>query len=152
MSLNVYNSSDCEAIIARINQLQSDSQPLWGKMSVAQMLAHCNVTYSYTFTPENHEKPNFLVKFLLKTFVKPMVVNDKPYPKSSKTAKDFIIKEDKNFEQEKQKLLEHILNTQSLGEAFFEGKENFSFGTMTAKEWNNLFYKHLDHHLKQFGV
>ena len=34
----------------------------------------------------------------------------------------------------------------------FEGKESNSFGPLTKGEWNNMFYKHLDHHLSQFGV
>ena len=43
-----------------------------------------------------------------------------------------------------------ITKTQQLGENYFEGKESNSFGKLTASEWNNMFYKHLDHHLSQF--
>ncbi|WP_337994864.1 hypothetical protein [Polaribacter ponticola] len=45
-----------------------------------------------------------------------------------------------------------ILKTQELGADYFDGKESHSFGKLTEKEWNNTFYKHLDHHLTQFGV
>jgi SRSO17 transposase len=46
----------------------------------------------------------------------------------------------------------YIIKTQELGATHFEGKESHSFGTLTSTEWNNMFYKHLDHHLGQFGV
>ena len=42
--------------------------------------------------------------------------------------------------------------TQELGRSHFDGKESLSFGPINAQEWNNLFYKHLNHHLSQFGV
>jgi hypothetical protein len=58
----------------------------------------------------------------------------------------------KDFEKEKAILIDNLKKTQELGEAHFEGKDNFSFGKMSSKEWNGLFYKHLDHHLSQFGI
>jgi hypothetical protein len=149
---NIFDKQFADAVILRIENLQITSQPLWGKMSVDQMLAHCNVTYAYTYQPEKFKKPNFLKRFLLKTFVKNMVVSEKPYAKNLMTAPEFKMAETKNFEKEKNLLIENILKTQQLGANYFNGKENFSFGKLTATEWNNLFYKHLHHHLTQFGV
>ena len=42
---DVFLKEDCDQFINRINDLKFDTQPLWGKMTVDQMLAHCNVTY-----------------------------------------------------------------------------------------------------------
>ena len=69
-------------------------------MSVDQMLAHCNVTYEFLYE-EIHPKPNAFKKFLLKAFVKNIVVSEKPYKKSSQTAPEFVMKGTKNFEEEK---------------------------------------------------
>lgn len=85
-------------------------------------------------------------------FVKNIVVNETPYKKSGQTAPEFIIKDEKNFETEKNRLIGYITKTQQLGGAYFEGKESHSFGSLKTAEWNNMFYKHLDHHLTQFGV
>ncbi len=77
---NAFNLQDTEEFIGRIHHLKPDSQPLWGKMTVGQMLAHCNVTYEMAY--ENiHPKPNALTRFFLKLFVKNMVVSEKPYKK-----------------------------------------------------------------------
>lgn len=148
---NVFKSEDCEIFINRINQLKTDSQPLWGKMSVDQMLAHCNVTYEMVYDTI-HKRPNAFVRFLLKTLAKKAVVGDTPYAKNIKTAPQFIIKGNKDFHLEKNRLINYINKTQELGENEFEGKESLSFGKLSFKEWNNMFAKHLDHHLSQFGV
>lgn len=148
---NVFDPQDLLQIIDRINKLNPSSVGKWGKMSVDQMLAHCNVPYEMAY--ENiHPKPNTFVKLMLKIFVKNGVVNDKPYPKNSRTAPQFIIEDHKNFETEKTRLINYLNKTQQLGAAYFEGRESHSFGKLTALEWNNMFYKHLDHHLSQFGV
>jgi Protein of unknown function (DUF1569) len=148
---NVFTKDVSSEIIQRINQLIPSTPPQWGKMSVAQMLAHCNVTYEMTY--ENiHPKTNVFMKFILKMLVKNTVVNEVPYKHNSSTAPQFIIKETKSFEAEKKRLVDYITKTQQLGEAHFDGKESHSFGVLNKIEWNNMFYKHLNHHLTQFGV
>ena len=148
---NIFDPKVNEELIGRVNQLKPETPALWGKMSVDQMLAHCCVAYEMAYTNKHH-KPNPVVRLLLKAFVKKGVVNEVPYPKNSRTAPAFIIADRKNFEEEKDRLIKYIEHTHSLGEDHFEGKESISFGALTAKGWNNLFYKHLDHHLRQFGV
>jgi hypothetical protein len=138
-------------MIQRIEKLDSTTQPQWGKMNVAQMLAHCNVTYEMIYE-DKHPKPGGFKKWMLKTFIKPIVVGEKTYKKNSKTAPEFIIADAREFESEKSRLIDHINKTAELGRDHFEGKESHSFGKLTAQEWNNMFYKHLDHHLTQFGV
>jgi hypothetical protein len=152
MIKNIFDKHISDEIINRIQQLNPTTQPNWGKMSVDQMLAHCNVTYKYTYEPEQFKKPNFLMKLMLKNFVKKIVVSEKPYEKNGRTAPEFVMTEAKDFEKEKAILINNINKTQQLGSAHFDGKENFSFGNMTSQEWNNMFYKHLNHHLTQFGV
>lgn len=148
---NIFDPTVTAELIRRTNSLNPETKPLWGKMSVDQMLAHCNVAYEMAYT-DKHPKPNALMHFFLKAFVKNGVVNETPYKKNSKTAPQFIITDRKNFEEEKARLISYLGQTCKLGKAHFEGKESISFGPMTAIEWNNQFYKHLDHHLNQFGV
>lgn len=148
---NIFDPEVHQELIDRINQLSPESKPNWGKMSVDQMLAHCCVAYEMAYT-DKHPKPNGFVRFLLKTFVKKGVVNEKPYPKNSRTAPQFIISDKKDFDVEKSRLLSYLQKTFEYGPNYFDGKESISFGPMTVQEWNNQFYKHLDHHLTQFGV
>jgi SRSO17 transposase len=148
---SVFSEETSATIVARINQLRPSSAALWGKMDVAQMLAHCNVTYEMLYE-DKHKKPNFLVRFILKLLVKPLVTGGKSYKKNTSTAPAFLIADKKQFEAEKTRLIAYIQRTQQLGAEHFEGLASHSFGNLTSNEWNNLFYKHLDHHFTQFGV
>lgn len=148
---NIFDPKVKNKLVERINHLTPETKGLWGKMSVDQMLAHCNVAYEMAFT-DKHPKPNAFVQLLLKWFVKNGVVSEKPYAKNIRTAPAFIISDPKNFEEEKNRLIGYLEHCVSLGKDHFEGKESISFGPMTSTEWNNQFYKHLDHHLTQFGV
>ena len=148
---NVFTAEVSNTITQRINSLSATQQALWGTMSVGQMLAHCNVTYEMVFETK-HPKPNFFIQLILKMFVKSKVVSETPYGQNGQTAPQFIIKETKDFNIEKERLIQYIQKVQQLGEQHFDGKESLSFGTLNKTEWNNMFYKHIDHHLRQFGV
>lgn len=148
---DIFDSQVTAELIDRINHLKPDTPALWGKMSVDQMLAHCSVTYEMAFT-NKHPKPNPIMRLLLKAFVKNGVVNEVPYKKNIRTAPVFIIPDRRNFEEEKARLINYLQHTLALGRDHFEGKESLSFGPLSSLEWNNMFYKHLDHHLTQFGV
>ncbi|MBK6445981.1 MAG: DUF1569 domain-containing protein [Bacteroidetes bacterium] len=148
---NVFKQSDAVEVIDRINKLNPETKALWGKMNVSQMLAHCNVTYELIYE-DKHQKPNAFMKLVLKLLVKSSVVGEKGYKKNNPTAPQFLIKEERNFEIEKKRLVDYINKTQQLGESEFDGKVSHSFGKLNKTEWNNMFYKHLNHHLAQFGV
>lgn len=151
MKNNIFEQETIERIIDRINNLSTDTKANWGKMNASQMLAHCNVIYEMHYE-KIHPKPNFLKQLMFKLFVKNIVVSDKPYKKNNRTAPLMIIKDEKNFTNEKQRLIDYVVKIKELGKNYFDGSESFAFGKLNANEWNNLFYKHLDHHLNQFGV
>jgi hypothetical protein len=148
---NIFTTEVTNQLLQRIDKLTESTQPEWGKMDVAKMLAHCNVTYELIYT-DKHPKPGAFKKALLKLFLKGTITNEKPYKKSSPTAPEFLITSDKNFSDEKKRLKDYLHQTQQDGAAKFDGRESHSIGVLSAAEWSNMLYKHLDHHLMQFGV
>lgn len=147
---NIFSNSATTEMINRLNQISADTQPQWGKMNAAQMLAHVNVAYDKTYNPD--KIPGGFEKFMMKLFVKNIVVSSKPYKKNNRTAPEFVIEGDRDFEKEKARLIENMKKTEQQGVAYFEGRENISFGKLTAEQWSNMFAKHMDHHFQQFGV
>lgn len=149
---NIFSSEVSEGVISRIQQLTPQTQAQWGKMNVGQMLAHCNVTYEYVYEENKYAKPKGFMKLMLKLMVKPLVVNEKTYKPNNPTAPDFRIADARDFEKEKDRLVNFIRRVQADGENKFDGMVSHSFGKLNKTEWNNMFYKHIDHHLRQFGV
>ncbi|EPR74532.1 hypothetical protein ADIWIN_0432 [Winogradskyella psychrotolerans RS-3] len=148
---NIFDKTITAEVLERINKLKPTTTPIWGKMSCDQMLAHCNVTYELDFE-DKHPKPKGFMKWMLKTFIKNTVVSEKPYKKNGRTAPAFLITNEKDFHLEKDRLAAYITKTQELGSDYFDQKESHSFGKLSKTEWSNMYYKHIDHHLTQFGV
>ena len=148
---DIFSKPVADEVIDRVNRLTPQTPAQWGKMNVAQMLAHCNVTYELVYD-NIHPAPNAFMRFILKKLIKDKVVSEIPYKPNNPTAPQFKIAGEKKFEIEKERLISYIQKAQQEGRTIFDGKRSHSFGKLTANEWNNMFYKHLDHHLRQFGV
>jgi len=148
---NLFSQDGLITTLERINKLTAESQPLWGKMTIAQMMAHCSVAYDMALTNKYPISGKFKT-WIISLLAKNQVVGPKPYPKNGRTAADFLITDERDFDKEKTRLLANLNKVNELGVGHFEGKQSVAFGNLSSKEWNVLFSKHLDHHLSQFGV
>lgn len=144
---NLFDTTVKEEIISRINQLIPESKSLWGKMDAAQMLAHCQMPLGVA-TGKHKLKSNFLLRLIGPLFKK-QLFNEKPFKRSLPTDKSFIMTDLKEFEKEKQALIQMI---NSFSEATMSGEPHPFFGKLTHDEWSKGTWKHIDHHLQQFGV
>ena len=152
---SIFDEAGAQALISRIKQLTPDAQAGWGRMNVSQMLAHCCKPFDTIYDPtyaEKYPRPNALIRFFLKLFIKPIVVGEKPYKKNARTAPEFVVDDDRDFATEQARLIAYVQQVYEAGVAEFDGKDSHSFGPLTAKEWDVLFYKHTSYHLDQFGV
>jgi len=103
---NLFEPAVKQDIIDRINKLTPDSKALWGKMNVGQMLAHCQMPIGVA-DGAHKLKRSFFGK-LVGPMVKSILYNDKPFKHSLPTDKSFLMTDPKDFEIEKQKLLEKV--------------------------------------------
>lgn len=147
---SLLNATENQGIVNRIEGLNATSQALWGKMRVDQMLAHCQVALRVA-SGEQKLKRN-LIGILFGGFAKKKLLQEKPFDRNLPTAPDFKIKGECNFDTEKATLLELVKRFKENGEAGITKESHPFFGKMTIKEWDTLQWKHLDHHLRQFGM
>ena len=147
---NIFNQLHSKEILKRIDKLNPNSKPQWGKMDVAQMLAHCssfqNIAMGYSFPPRGW------LGILIGNFVKPMFYNDRTLAKNMSTIPNILIVDEKEFETEKEKLKQKIITFQNNGPEKCTIHPHPFFGKLTSEQWGKGIYKHLDHHLKQVGV
>lgn len=147
---NLFQPDALAEILQRINKLTPSSQRQWGKMDVAQMLAHCSSTLEVAIGKKN--LPRLFIGRILAPFMKSNAYNDKPIPKNSPTDKSFIIADPKDFEKEKSRLISLVKEFANGGEGKVTTHPHSFFGRLTPVQWSQSTYKHLDHHLTQFGV
>ena len=137
-----------QEIIERINTLTPQSQRLWGKMDVAQMLAHLQQPLEVALGIRTI-KGSFFMNLILPLFKKTLW-DEKPWKKGIPTDPTYItIAKPRDFQQEKAKLLDLI---SQFNEAGLSDKKHPVFGFMTKEQWSKSAWKHIDHHLKQFGA
>lgn len=147
---NIHEAATLQEFIERINKLSPDSQRQWGKMNVSQMLAHCAAALEVNLGDRVNKQG--IMGMLFGKLAKKSVVSPQPFKQGLPTAPGFVIKDDKDFEKEKARLIALLTRlSESDPQAIAKNPHSF-FGKMTAEEWNMLNYKHIDHHLRQFGV
>lgn len=145
---NLFDPEVKQQIINRIKKLNPVTQQLWGKMNVSQMLAHLQMQIEVAYGTRI-VKGNLLMKLMVPLFKKSLY-NEKPWKSGLPTDKSFITTgESKDFETEKIKLLGLV---EKFSESSIRDTPHPIFGKMTKEQWSNATWKHLDHHLRQFGV
>lgn len=148
---SLFNKTDNEAIVNRINALSPASQKQWGKMNVSQMLAHCQASIKVAYG-ETKLKRGLMAVLFGKLVKKQLVKDEKPFSRNLPTDKNFVVIDEKEFFAEKEKLISLVKRFEQVGPTGISKDVHPFFGTMTPQEWDIIQWKHLNHHLTQFGA
>lgn len=145
---SLFEKEVLEEILGRLDQLEDGMQPQWGKMSVGQMAWHCQVPLKVAIKNKPPKrKPNPFVTF----FFKKGLYNDKPWRKNLPTSRFAKATEPRELPEELPLLRELAVEFQGLANREYWNPHPL-FGELTPLQWGQMQYKHLDHHLRQFGV
>ncbi|MGL2987761.1 DUF1569 domain-containing protein [Flavobacterium sp. RSSA_27] len=145
---SIYTASDNAILVERIQNLNTNSTPLWGKMSVDQMCEHCIAAINVAFG-----KQDLTISFpmrLLGRLLKNKAFNS-DFGKNSPTAKEFRITGHSDFEKSQTQLIACVQEF-AKGTSVIKVMQHPFWGKMSYEDWDKLMYRHLDHHLRQFGV
>jgi len=145
---SIFDESTFKEVEERFNKLSRDSEGLWGKMSVGQMLWHCQIFVKDAIKNKKYTKRG---NPIISWFFKKSMYSNKLWRKNLPTTPFAKAKEEKEFEVEHKKLLELIKELYSLRDRKDWNAHPF-FGDFTPEQWGKMEYKHLDHHFRQFGV
>jgi hypothetical protein len=144
---NLFDDAVFRDLVARVKAVQSNDQRKWGTMTAGQMMAHCAEVIDVA-NGKNLRGTPFIIR-MIGGFIKKVVLNDKPYPQGVRTHPQYVVEGDKDIEKQRQRLLASM---EALRENPADHFQHDLFGKMTREEVGWGMYKHLDHHLRQFGV
>jgi len=148
---NLFEAARVQEVKMRTAKLRPDSNRLWGKMNPAQALAHCSSGIEWAVG--DRIPPRMWIGRIMGRIVKPLVLgNDEPMRRNSPTAKDLVVQDERDLETERRRLCGLIDRFAAAGTEGCTRHPHSFFGRLTPEEWATLMYKHLDHHLRQFGV
>ena len=149
--MNLFDVALANQVKQRIDRLQIHSERQWGKMSVAQTIAHCAAGLEMALGEIRPRRT--LIGRLIGSIIKPKVVgNDEQLRRNSPTSRELVIRGERNLDAERARLCSLIDRFVSGGSSVCTTHPHPFFGPLTPVEWAVLAYKHLDHHLRQFGV
>jgi hypothetical protein len=146
---SLFDKAVHDEIQERIGKLRSDAAREWGKMNVGQMFAHCSATFEVA-TGQKFPPRTFAGKLLGRIF-KSWYTNDKPFSKNGPTDPSFVIADQRDVETERKRLSDLVRQFSEGGAAKCTTHPHSFFGPLTPQEWSIGMYKHMDHHLRQFG-
>lgn len=146
----LFEPADREALLARLEVLRPDSPRQWGKMNAAQAVGHCANALE-TGAGVRPLKQRFIGK-LLAPFVRASVLGEKPFTKNAPTDPTFVVADPRDLDRERARLLGLVQRFVERGAPAAGTATHAFFGKLTGEQWGVLMYKHIDHHLRQFGV
>jgi len=146
---NFFHPADRGALLARLAGLGPDAPRAWGRMDAPGMLAHCSMGVEAATGDLVLHRP-FLARLIGPLF-KGLLLGPKPYSRNSPTHPHLRFPEHGSFEEEKARLVAALGKFVAEGPAAAARRPHGFVGAVTGEQWGRLQWKHLDHHLRQFG-
>jgi len=151
---NLFDPTLVEGVKLRIMRLHPESERRWGKMPLALMLAHCTSGLEMAMGTINPKRARFPAN-VIGLLIKPLVFgDDKPIRRNSPSSPELFTADlaQCEFERERTQLIKAIDSFASMGAACCSQHPHPFFGPLKPQQWAILMYKHVDHHLRQFGA
>jgi len=143
----LFDKKTREEVIARINTLNENSSPKWGKMTVYQMLKHCT-KWEEMLLGKIKYRQSFLGHLVGKMALKDML-KDEPVKPNLPTVPSFRMTGEGDVSAAKAEWI-RLIWEHDLQEA--NGFIHPFFGQLTVEQAGTMAYKHIDHHLRQFNT
>lgn len=147
----LFDKETNDNIVSRIERLNPYLKARWGKMNTTKMLAHLDLSFQANFG-EIRLKKDLLLGTILKPLSKHILLGKKPFWKNMPTDKKLLPKVPVDFLEEKQKVIAMIKMYVTVGPEIISKNPHNILGKITPQESAFISYKHVDHHLRQFGI
>ncbi len=149
---SLFNPEDLEETRNRIFLIKENVEPKWGRMNSAQMFRNCDKILQVALGKLILPKRNLLIQTIgIITKIEMKIFNN-GIPRNMPTFDKVKVSVNCNFEKSRENLLKTLDEFIRKAEKNNLLSEHQLFGKMTKQDWGFLEYKHINHHLKQFGV
>jgi hypothetical protein len=149
--INLFDKTTADDVKARVALMTPESKREWGYMTAAQALAHCSLGIEIALGDQ--KPPRMMVGRILGPVIKRLALrDDAPMRRNSPTVPGMVVKDDFDLQTEQARLIRSIDRFTDEGPRRCTQHPHAFFGVLTSQQWAVLMYKHVDHHLRQFGV
>lgn len=143
----IFNPATLAQVTERIHALSAGDAPRWGTMHVDQMLRHCCMNEEMLLGKKHYPRL-FIGRLFGPATRRKMLKDDAPLGHNKPTHPELKIRERGDVETLKSEWTALLKAYETLGS---KGLVHPFFGSLTREEIGRVAYKHIDHHLRQFG-
>ena len=132
----------------RVGRLAWDRGAEWGRFTAPKMVCHLADSLKMAMGDLKVSPKHLPIRY---PPLKQLIIYVAPFPKSAPTAPELLAREPKawvNDVEEVQSLLARAGSSRTTD----SWPEHPAFGKLSKRAWGVLIYRHMDHHLKQFGA
>ena len=148
---NLFQPETVAELKTRLTQLRPDSPRQWGKMTPAQAMNHC--ARGMELALGDRRPPRMFIGRIIGGLIKSKAFQEsEPMRRNSPTVPGLTVTEDCDFAHDRDNLCAIIDRFAACGPAGCTTHPHSFFGRLTPDEWSMWMYKHIDHHLQQFGA
>jgi hypothetical protein len=136
-------------LMQRFDRLTANARPAWGRMSVGEMVCHLGesmkmATGELVCAPKGGPLSFPPLRWL--------IIHALPFPKGAPTAPELLSgTPSPSFEEDRARFRDLVGQVVAKG-ANATYPRHPAFGHFSGRDWGVLMHKHIDHHLRQFGV
>ena len=146
---SILNDVDRTAIRHRIGSVTSASVPRWGRMDAKAMLTHLKQSALMAL---GELRVTSKGKRVFQVFpIKHLILHVVPFPKGAPTAPELLVPDAASVDAIRSELVS-LVERIGAGPREGDGPVHPLFGRLSFREWGVATYKHVDHHLRQFGA
>ena len=131
----------------RIGALPSDRQPQWGRFTAPQMICHLAESLKMAMGDLKVAPKRLPIRY---TPLKQLIIYLAPFPKGAPTAPELLAREPRDLATDVADL-QGLLARAASARTTDSWPEHPAFGKLSTRAWGVLIYRHVDHHLRQFG-
>jgi hypothetical protein len=132
----------------RLARLLPDRKAQWGRMSAPQMVCHLSDSLKMALGELQVASKKVPIRY---PPLKQFIVYVAPFPKNVPTAPELIARSPRDWSDDVAEL-RALIECFAARRGAAQWPDHPAFGRLSERAWGVLVYRHMDHHLRQFGA
>ena len=149
MADTIHDEAKRARILARVERITPGCARRWGKMTIEQAVAHMGDQLRMALGEVDGGSPVGALRFAPFRF---LILYVLPWPEGKAQAPQASFTTEPSALQQDVSTLRELIDRVAAKSLDGEWPTNPVFGRMTGRDWGVLSHRHLDHHLRQFGL
>src|SRR3954452_14794776 len=132
----------------RVGALVWDRRASWGKFTAPKMVCHLADSLRMAMGELTVKPKRLPIRY---PPLKQLIIYVAPFPKGAPTAPELLTREPRDWTSDVADL-QALLDRAAATSTPDRWPEHPAFGSLSKRAWGVLIYRHMDHHLRQFGA